>query len=422
MDRRLGVSLVLVTATIITVTVNPMFFPTCFDYIVDSGKNYLIWNFEYIADVGGKCSSAIQLLPADTASSVSCLGSISSLIFISFIESVALVFIVAIGFYFIYSLFSTKLSYNPKGKHVLVTGGSSGIGFSIALEYVMKGANVTILARDEVKLKEKQCILQATAIQAGYSTKVMIASVDTCSGVKAIEKAIERSVSLLGSVDILVNCAGTSIANDFCSLSDQEFERMLKINYLGSVYTTKAVVDKMMVKNEGRIIFVASQVAQVAIHGYTAYAGSKWALRGFAEALQMELKPYNIYISVAYPPDTDTPGYKIEMETKPTLTKLLSESGSVFAPETVAKDIIHMSSIGYFGIATGFDGWLLKQLHPGFTPINNVHEIIQQILFCPLARLISIFYILSWDTLCMKHKKNVIDEVKSVSKSSKKKN
>jgi len=80
-----------------------------------------------------------------------------------------------------------------------------------------------------------------------------------------------------------------------------------------------------------------------------------------------------------------------------------------------------MSSVGYFGITTGFDGWLLKQLHPGFTPINNMHEIIQQILFSPLARFISLFYILNWDALCMKHKKNVSTETKSV-KINKKKN
>lgn len=66
---------------------------------------------------------------------------------------------------------------------------------------------------------------------------------------------------------------------------------------------------------------------QAAIHGYTAYAASKWALRGLAEALQMECKPFNIYISVSYPPDTDTPGYKEEMTTKPDLTKTISESG-----------------------------------------------------------------------------------------------
>lgn len=54
---------------------------------------------------------------------------------------------------------------------------------------------------------------------------------------------------------------------------------------------------------------------QAAIHGYSAYAPSKWALRGFAEVLQMELKPYNVYVSVSYPPDTDTPGYQVQFIT-----------------------------------------------------------------------------------------------------------
>ena len=55
------------------------------------------------------------------------------------------------------------------------------------------------------------------------------------------------------------------------------------------------------------------QAGQIGIFGYTAYSASKFALRGFSEALQMELRPHNIYLHVAYPPDTDTPGYKEEM-------------------------------------------------------------------------------------------------------------
>jgi 3-dehydrosphinganine reductase len=54
---------------------------------------------------------------------------------------------------------------------------------------------------------------------------------------------------------------------------------------------------------------VTNQVAQAAIYGYTAYAASKWAIRGLAESLQMELRPFNILVAVSYPPDTDTPGY-----------------------------------------------------------------------------------------------------------------
>ena len=68
---------------------------------------------------------------------------------------------------------------------------------------------------------------------------------------------------------------------------------------------------------------------KAAIYGFSAYAPSKWALRGFAEVLQMELKPFNVLVSVSYPPDTDTPGYQIEMIDKPQITKTLSETSSI---------------------------------------------------------------------------------------------
>lgn len=138
---------------------------------------------------------------------------------------------------------------------------------------------------------------------------------------------------------MLVNCAGTSIAGEFSQLDVSEVERMHRVNVMGSVIPTKVVVEGMK-RRGGRIVFVSSQVAQCALHGYTAYAASKWALRGLAEALQMELRPYKVLVSVAYPPDTDTPGYKVEMESKPFITRKLSESGSVFSAEKVARDIV----------------------------------------------------------------------------------
>lgn len=114
----------------------------------------------------------------------------------------------------------------------------------------------------------------------------------------------------------------------------------------------------------------------------------------------MELKPYNITVSVCYPPDTDTPGYEEEMKTKPALTKKLSESGNLFKPADVAKDIVKYSNRGYFGISTGLDGWLLKQLHPGMSPVNCLWETVQPIFFSSVARIISIFYVKMWDSEC----------------------
>lgn len=123
----------------------------------------------------------------------------------------------------------------------------------------------------------------------------------------------------------------------------------MEVNYLGSVYPTRAVVTTMKERRMGRILFVSSQAGQIGLFGYTAYSPSKFALRGLAESLQMEvsrsafpvlyvgrrgnggreepavkgagvsllqIKPYNIYVTVAYPPDTDTPGLAEENKTK----------------------------------------------------------------------------------------------------------
>lgn len=77
------------------------------------------------------------------------------------------------------------------------------------------------------------------------------------------------------------------------------------------VYMTKAVVSKMKKSRDGQIIFVNSAAGQCPIWGYTAYGATKFAMRGFAEALFMELLPYNIHVSVIYPPNTNTEGYQV---------------------------------------------------------------------------------------------------------------
>jgi 3-dehydrosphinganine reductase len=178
---------------------------------------------------------------------------------------------------------------------------------------------------------------------------------------------------------------------------------MFNVNVVGGVNTTRALLPSLkrsaLATGSGRIIFVSSQVAQAPIYGYSAYAASKWAVRGLAEVLNMELKPYGIYVSVAYPPDTNTPGYENEMESKPEITKKISESGSVFSSKEVASDIVASSTAGYFNISTGLDGWMLRQLHPGMSPVNNLFECIQPVLFAPLSRIISIIYVLSWDQM-----------------------
>lgn len=123
-------------------------------------------------------------------------------------------------------LFRRKFDY--KGKHVLVTGGSSGIGLEVAREYIRKGANVSIMARDKKKLDIAKADLIAGSKAA--ESQVCCVSGDTGSSLKAVEDALAPSIKKFGDVDVLVNCAGTSVAGAFDELDVGEFERMLKVN------------------------------------------------------------------------------------------------------------------------------------------------------------------------------------------------
>ena len=311
----------------------------------------------------------------------------------------AIVAVVFLGGVYLFSILAVpKIKY--EGKHVLITGGSIGIGLEIAKEYVGKGANITIVARNETRLKEAQAELLKLCKP---NQKVNIAKLDISGSYETVEKSLQLAVKELGNVSVLINNAGTSIAGAFESTDIQEFQRMYQVNVVGSMYVTRAVLAGMKTaaqRDGGRIVFVSSQVAQAPIYGYTAYAGSKWALRGIAEALQMELKPHNIYVSVAYPPDTATPGYEVEMLTKPEITKKISESGSVFAAREVAQAIVAGSTAAYYNISIGLDGFLLRMLHPGMSPINNLWECVCPVLLTPLSRIIAIVYVWSWDQLC----------------------
>lgn len=183
----------------------------------------------------------------------------------------------------------------------------------------------------------------------------------------------------LGPVDMLVNCAGMSLSGKFEDLEVSTFERLMSINYLGSVYPSRAVIATMKERRMGRVVFVSSQAGQLGLFGYTAYSSSKFALRGLAEALQMEVKPYNVYVTVAYPPDTDTPGFAKENQTKPLETRLISETTSVCKPEQVAKQIVKDAVQGNFNSSIGSDGYMLSSLTCGMAPVTSIMEGLQQV-------------------------------------------
>ncbi len=224
-----------------------------------------------------------------------------------------------------------------KGRHVVVTGGSSGIGKAMACLAAKEGAKVTIVARNQVRLDQAKQEVQ----EKSKSDQVRTLSADLCCDPQTVKDALSdigNDTDPYGPVFMLVNCAGSAIPGRFEEANDSDFKRMMDLNYFGSVWTTRALLPSLKASPDGAsIVFVSSQAALVGIYGYSAYAPSKYAVRGLAEVLSMEVAPFDITVTVGFPPDTDTPGFEEENKGKPEETKLLSETAGLFSPTEVAK-------------------------------------------------------------------------------------
>ncbi|XP_055273474.1 3-ketodihydrosphingosine reductase isoform X1 [Moschus berezovskii] len=296
--------------------------------------------------------------------------------------------------YMVSPLISPKPLALP-GAHVVVTGGSSGIGKCIAIECYKQGAFITLVARNEDKLLQAKKEIEKHSIND--KQVVLCISVDVSQDYSQVENVIKQAQEKLGPVDMLVNCAGMSLAGKFEDLEVSTFERLMSVNYLGSVYPSRAVIATMKERRVGRVVFVSSQAGQLGLFGYTAYSSSKFAIRGLAEALQMEVKPYNVYVTVAYPPDTDTPGFAKENQTKPLETRLISETTSVCKPEQVAKQIVKDAVQGNFNSSIGSDGYMLSSLTCGMAPVTSITEGLQQGIFPTQGSDLGLLRLLYWE-------------------------
>jgi 3-dehydrosphinganine reductase len=196
-----------------------------------------------------------------------------------------------------------------------------------------------------------------------------------------------------GPIDVLVNNAGFVAQGGFDELDPSVFESQLRINYLSAVYATRAVIDGMKRRGAGHVAFVSSAAGQCAIWGYSAYSPSKFALRGFAETMHMELLPHNIGVSILYPPNTATEGYQEEMKGMPPEVKEIGGSAGLFTPGEVAQRFIDDLCKGEFATTIGLEGWMLGVVSAGTAPEPNAFNAIAQTLTTGLLRAVMLFYL-----------------------------
>lgn len=251
-----------------------------------------------------------------------------------------------------------------EGKQVYVVGGSLGIGLSIARRVASLGSHVTVFARRKEPLDRA-----VEAVGAGRRhpwQRFAARQVDVGEPVQ-VAQMMNQAVAELGPPDVLINCAGRAYPRRFEDVSYEQFADTLRVNLHGCWNTVQALLPHMKPKG-GYIVNTASIAGLIGVFGYTDYCASKFGLVGFSEALRSELKAYDITVSVLCPPDTDTPGFEIENQTKPEETRAISATARVITADAVAEALISGMARRAFLIIPGIEGRigvLAKRLFPG---------------------------------------------------------
>jgi short-subunit dehydrogenase len=177
------------------------------------------------------------------------------------------------------------------GTTVLVTGASRGIGRAVARAAHARGAKVGLLARTEEELA-------TLADELGARSAYAVADVGDRA---AVDDAVTALVEELGLPGVLVNNAGVGSYASFVEEDVDTFERLMRVNYLGIVHATRAVVPWMIDRGSGHLVTIGSIAGRLGAPYESAYSASKFATVGFTEALTAELHPLGIHVSLVEP-------------------------------------------------------------------------------------------------------------------------
>lgn len=183
---------------------------------------------------------------------------------------------------------------NLKDAKVLVTGGSSGIGRGIADLLVKRGAKVAISGRDEERLREAAGAIGGAPLQGDVSIEA--------DAVRMVRQAVE----LLGGYNVLVNNAGIGEFAPLLEITGDAMRRVWEINVLGATLMARESARHFVTQRSGNIINIGSTSGLRAGAGSSAYASTKFALRGLSETWRSELRTHNIRVMLLNPSEVVT--------------------------------------------------------------------------------------------------------------------
>lgn len=255
-----------------------------------------------------------------------------------------------------------------EGKTVLLTGASEGMGLSVAQKLAARGANVILVSRNVVRLKEALTSLEAMAKNPD-TQRFHYISADVSAPGYAQSVVTEAKRWNNGQTPDIVWCmAGVSVPELFIDMKMDSMRRQMDVNFFGTADMAHAILrhwlsaEAPLEKHARHLIMTTSVVAFYTVPGYAPYAPSKWAIRGLADTISQEILmyPQNVEVHVVYPGNILSPGYERENRTKPAVTKLLEESDPKQTPDEVAEAAIRGLQRGDYFVTINFLGSLMK--------------------------------------------------------------
>jgi short-subunit dehydrogenase len=245
-----------------------------------------------------------------------------------------------------------------RGVAALVTGASSGIGRLLALRLAREGARVALVARRTDALATVAGEIRATGGEA------LVLPCDVADRAAA-EDTAARAAATLGGVDLLVNNAGFGRHRAFLEWDVADMERVMRVNYLGSLYFSKALLPAMVERRRGWIVFVASVAGRIASTQESAYAASKFAMVGLASALSMEVEEAGVHVLTVCPGVIRTPFFDDdELARMPSVARR-----GMVEPEGLVEAIVAALRAGRRDLTWPrwiASGYLVQALAPGF--------------------------------------------------------
>ncbi|MBS4026400.1 MAG: SDR family oxidoreductase [Clostridia bacterium] len=226
------------------------------------------------------------------------------------------------------------------GKVAFITGAASGIGKAIATLLASQGATVAIA---DINLENAQKTAEEISAQGGKAVAVLT-DVTSSASVKA---AVADVLAKEGQIDILINNAGWDRVVPFINSDEDLWDKVIAINFKGTLNCAKAVIDHMVERGCGKIVNIASEAGRAGSSGEAVYSGTKGGVIAFTKALARELSRNNINVNCVAPGLVDTPLLDSINAEHPKLMGAVLKAiplGRLGQPEDIAKAVVFMAS------------------------------------------------------------------------------